>query len=304
MVARRSCLSVPGSSKKMLAKSRSLPADELVIDLEDSVAPDAKAKARASVARLIGQGQFEDHSLAVRINGPATHWCHRDVIEVIAGAGEALGSLVVPKVESPGELEFVDRLTGMVEHECGRDAPVALQALIETATGLRNVHVIAQASPRLETLIVGYADLSASLGLPLGGQDSGDRWQYVLETVLVAARSAGLQAIDGPYLAVEDHDGFRAAAQRARAMGYDGKWALHPTQIDLLNELFAPTAEEFARACAVLDALEAGEREEGRGALMLDGSMIDEASRKLAAQVVARGTASGAGTPRSGKDRL
>lgn len=279
----------------MLAKSRALRADELVIDLEDSVAPAAKAKARVTVAGLIARGQFGEHSLAVRINGPATHWCHRDVIEVIAGAGGALGSLVVPKVESPGELEFVDRLARMVEHESARAAPVALQALIETATGLRNVHAIAQASPHLETLIVGYADLSASLGLPLGSQDSGDRWQYVLETVLVAARAAGLQAIDGPYLAIEDHDGFRASAERARVMGYDGKWALHPTQIDLLNELFAPTAEEFARARAVLDALETGEREGGRGALMLDGSMIDEASRKLAAQVIARAEASGVG---------
>lgn len=291
MVARRSCLSVPGSSEKMLAKSRGLGADELVIDLEDSVAPAAKARARTEVTGLIAQGRFGEHSLAVRINGPATHWCHRDVIEVVAGAGEALGSLVVPMVESPGELEFVDRLAGMVEQESGRGAPVALQALIETATGLRNVHAIAQASPRLETLVVGYADLSASLGLPLGSQDSGERWQYVLETVLVAARAAGLQAIDGPYLAIQDRDGFQAAAQRTRAMGYDGKWALHPTQIDLLNELFAPTAAECARARAVLDALETAEREEGRGALMLAGSMIDEASGKLAAQVVARAEA-------------
>jgi citrate lyase subunit beta/citryl-CoA lyase len=279
----------------MLAKSRALPADELVIDLEDSVAPAAKAHARVQVTGLIAQRQSGEHSLAVRINGPATHWCHRDVIDVIAGAGEALGSLVVPKVESAGELEFVDRLAGMVERESGRSAPVALQALIETATGLRNIHAIAQASPRLETLIVGYADLAASLGLPIGSHDSGDRWQYVLETVLVAARAAGLQAIDGPYLAIDDHDGFRAAAQRARAMGYDGKWALHPTQIDPLNELFAPTPEELARARAVLAALDTGARQAGRGALRLDGSMIDEASRKLAAQVVARAEASEVG---------
>jgi len=295
VTARRSCLSVPGSSEKMLSKSRTLAADELVIDLEDSVAPAAKAEARARVTDVIARRRTGEHSLAVRVNGPATPWCHRDVIDVITGAGDALGSLVVPKVESPGELEFVDRLAGMVEQEIDRHAPVALQALVETATGLRNIHAIAQASPRLETLIVGYADLSASLGLPLGSQNSGGHWQYVQERVLVAARAAGLQAIDGPYLTIEDHDGFRGSAQRARAMGYDGKWALHPTQIDLLNQLFAPTEEEFARARAVLDALETGERETGRGALMLDGSMIDEASRKLAAQVIARAAASGAG---------
>lgn len=277
----------------MLVKARTLPADELVIDLEDSVAAPAKADARGAVTAAIAQGGWGEHAVAVRINGPATRWCHRDVIEVVAGAGHALTSLVVPKVESPGDLEFVERLAGMVEREAGRAVPVGVQALIETATGLRHINAIAHASARLEALIIGYADLSASLGLPTEGDYTGDRWHHVLECVLIAARDAGLQAIDGPYLAIQDLDGFRAAAQRARTLGYDGKWALHPTQIDLLNELFAPSAEEFAQARAVLDALETAEREEGRGALMLDGAMIDEASRKLAAQVVARGAAAG-----------
>ena len=276
----------------MLVKARSLAADEVVIDLEDSVAPPVKAQARAAVTAALAQEDWGERAVAVRINGPATPWCHRDVIDVVAGAGEGLASLVVPKVESPGEIEFVDRLAGMVEQEVGRAAPVGLQALIETATGLRHIHAIAHASARLETLIVGYADLSASLGLSTEAAYPGDRWHHVLSTVLIAARDAGLQAIDGPYLAIKDLDGFRATAQRAHALGYDGKWALHPTQIDVLNELFAPSPEELEQARGVLDALEAAESGEGsRGAVMHDGAMIDEASRKLATQVVARGAA-------------
>ena len=288
MRARRSCLSVPGSSEKMLVKARALAADEVVIDLEHAVAVPAKGQARAAVTEAVAQGGWNGRSVAVRINGPATRWCHRDVIETIAGAGPGLGSLVVPKVESPAELEFVDRLAGMVEQEVGRDAPVGLQALIETATGLRHIHAIAHASARLETLVVGYADLSASLGLPGGGDPADDRWHHVMATVLVAARDAGLQAIDGPYLAIEDLEGLEVCAQRARALGFDGKWALHPTQIDVLNDLFAPSPQELEHARAVLDALEAAERE-AHGVAMLDGAMIDEASRKLAAQTVARG---------------
>ena len=276
----------------MLVKARALAADEVVIDLEDSVAPPVKAQARAAVTAAVAQEDWGERAVAVRINGPATPWCHRDVIDVVAGAGEGLASLVVPKVESPGEIEFVDRLAGMVEQEVGRAAPVGLQALIETATGLRHIHAIANASARLETLIVGYADLSASLGLSTEAAYPGDRWHHVLSTVLIAARDAGLQAIDGPYLAIKDLDGFRATAQRAHALGYDGKWALHPTQIDVLNELFAPSPEELEQARGVLDALEAAESGEGsRGAVMHDGAMIDEASRKLATQVVARGAA-------------
>ncbi len=271
----------------MLAKAPTLAADEVVIDLEDAVAPSAKAQARAAVTAAIAQEDWEGRGVAVRINGPVTRWCHRDVIDIVAGAGDGLGSLVVPKAESPTDLEFVDRLAGMVEQEIDRTAPVGLQALIETATGLRHIHAIAHASARLEALIVGYADLSASLGLPPEDESPGDRWHHVVATVLIAARDAGLQAIDGPHLAIKDLEGFRAAAQRARALGYDGKWALHPTQIEVLNDLFAPSAEEREQARAVLDALEAAERE-GRGVVMLDGEMIDEASRMLAAQVVAR----------------
>ena len=175
----------------MLVKARALAVDEVVIDLEDSVAPPVKAQARAAVTAAVAQEDWGERAVAVRINGPATPWCHRDVIDVVAGSGEGLTSLVVPKVESPGEIEFVDRLAGMVEQEVGRAASVGLQALIETATGLRHIHAIAHASTRLETLIVGYADLSASLGLSTEAAYPGDRWHHVLSTVLIAARDAG-----------------------------------------------------------------------------------------------------------------
>ena len=302
MRARRSCLSVPGSSEKMLAKARILPADEVVIDLEDSVTPQVKDGARTAVAAAIRAGGWQSRTLTVRINAPGTRWCYRDVIELVETAGAALACLVVPKVERAADLAFVDTLLRMVEENVRRREPIGLQALIETAGGLQRVHDIAHASPRLEALIVGYADLAASLGRPqpAAGEPS-DRWHWVLETVLVAARAAGLQAIDGPWLGIHDVHGFEAAAARGRALGYDGKWAVHPTQIEPLNQLFTPTAAEFEKAQAILDALASAAAGEGRGAVMFEGAMIDEAVRKLAVQTVARGEAAGLGDPPPGR---
>jgi citrate lyase subunit beta / citryl-CoA lyase len=277
--SRRSCLSVPGSSERMLAKAAGLPADEVVIDLEDSVVPERKEEARALAVEVLRS--WEGPAAAVRINPLSSERGERDVVE-LAGAGGALGSLVVPKVESPDELLEVDRLLG--EH-----SGLRLQALIETAAGLSFVREIAGSTGRLEALITGYADLAASLGRPPGADYPGDRWHWVRETVLVTARATGLQAIDGPYLDIADLEGLRTEAGRARALGFDGKWALHPSQIDPLNEVFSPAQEEVDRATAVLDALAGA----GDGAALLDGEMIDEASRKLAAQVVARGRAAG-----------
>ena len=284
----------------MLAKARILPADEVVIDLEDSVAPQVKESARSAVAAAIRAGGWQARTLTVRINPPSTRWCYRDVIDLVETAGDALACLVVPKVERAADLAFVDTLLRMVEETVGRREPVGLQALIETAAGLRHVHDIAHASPRLEALIVGYADLAASLGRPPAVEDPGERWNWVLETVLVAARAAGLQAIDGPWLGIRDLRGFEAAAARGRALGYDGKWAVHPTQIEPLNRLFSPTAEEFEKAQAILDALASAVAGEGRGAVMFEGAMIDEAVRKLAVQTVARGEAAGLTARRPG----
>jgi citrate lyase subunit beta / citryl-CoA lyase len=277
--SRRSCLSVPGSSERMLAKAAGLPADEVVIDLEDSVVPERKQEARALAVDAVRA--WEGEPPAVRINTLSSRWGAEDVA-ALAGVGDALGSLVVPKVESPDELAEVDRLLG--------DRGLGLQALIETAAGLSRVGEIATASARLETLITGYADLAASLGRPPGADYPGDRWHWVRSSVQVAARAAGLQAIDGPHLEIADLAGLRTEAGWARALGFDGKWALHPSQIEPLNEVFSPTREEVEHATAVLDALAAAP---GSGAALLDGEMIDEASRKHAAQVVARGRAAG-----------
>lgn len=292
MRSRRSCLSVPGSSAKMLDKARGLGTDEIVIDLEDAVAPAAKDEARATVAAALLDGNWEADTVTVRVNATTSEWCEPDILELVGREDSSLDCLVVPKVEGAADLELIDRLAAQAEDTNGVHH-VGVQALIETALGLRRVYEIAESGGRLEALIIGFADLAASLGRSEGTDYPGDRWHWVRETVLVAARASGLQAIDGPHLRIEDLDGLREEALRARALGFDGKWALHPTQVDPLNEIFGPSPEELERAKAILAALEAGEQGEGRGAVMLEGEMIDEASRKLAAQVVARGEAAG-----------
>lgn len=278
----------------MLAKARELPADEVVIDLEDSVPDDQKDRARKSVVDALQEGAWRAPLVAVRINAVGSRWCHRDVLELVSSAGERLSALVIPKVQGSEEVRFVDQLTSMVEQETGRKEPVALELLIETATGVRRVHEAAEASNRVEALIVGYADLAASLGRPPVVPDDreGAHWRWVLETVLLAARCAGIQAIDGPYFEIADLEGLRVRASLARTLGYDGKWALHPTQIDPLNEAFSPSQAEFDWASAVLEQLDIAAAD-GRGAVLHDGQMIDEASRRLAAQLASRGKAAG-----------
>ncbi|HWF36272.1 MAG TPA: CoA ester lyase [Solirubrobacteraceae bacterium] len=297
MRARRSCLSVPGVSERMLAKARALEADEVIIDLEDSVPAELKAQARAQVCEALRAGAWSAGTVAVRINATTSPWCHRDVIELIEGAGERLAAFVVPKVEGSEDVEFVARLAGLVEQESGRTQRVGLELLIETATGLRRIHDSARASDRVEALIVGYADLAASLGHPMreAGEEPADHWHHVLQSVLIAARDAGALAIDGPYFEIGDLEGLRIRAERARSFGYDGKWALHPSQIASLNEVFSPTPAEFEQASAVLAELERAEQADGRGAVLLEGQMIDEAMRKQATKVVASGRAAGLG---------
>jgi len=292
LVARRSCLSVPGASEKMLLKARDLAPDEIVIDLEDSVPPHAKDEARAMVVAAVRDEEFKTGSIAVRINGLRTEWFERDVRELVAGAGERLRCLVVPKVECGLDAELVAQLAEQVEQAHPRERPVGLELLIETAVGLERAPEIARGSPRVESLIVGYADLAASLGRPpiAAGEHPRDRWAAVLHAILVAARAAGIQAIDGPFFDIADVEGCRAWADYARALGYDGKWALHPTQVETLDEAFSPSDAELEAATALIAALETSEAE-GRGAALHDGEMIDEASRKHALGVLARGTA-------------
>lgn len=295
MRARRSCLSVPGSSPKMLGKAPGLPADMVFMDLEDSVAPLAKAEARGNVVEALKNNEWGDKTVVVRINSIDTQWAAGDLKTVVEGAGQHIDCIMIPKAQHAHEVMFVDHMLRMIETETGMDKRIGLEIQIETATGLKNINAIAHASERAETLIFGPADMSASLGLPtvtaglpMPGYP-GDHWHWVLETILVAARDAGLQAIDGPYLLIKDLDGFRDMAMRARSLGYDGKWALHPGQIDVLNEVFTPTQEEYDKAEALLEAYKQATEVDRKGAVMFGNEMIDEASRKMAIQFAERG---------------
>src|SRR6266496_2785765 len=271
---RRSCLSVPGSSPKMLTKAPSLPADEVFMDLEDSVAPMAKEEARGSIIQALKEGDWTGKTVVVRVNGVYTKWCHRDVIEIVENGWQYLDCLMIPKVEYASDVQFVSTLLDQIEETLGIDKRIGLEVQIETAKGLTNIDAIAAASPRTEDLIFGPADMSASLGLPsltaglpMPGYP-GDHWHYILERILVAARNQGLQVIDGPFLVIKDLDMFREMATRARALGYDGKWALHPGQIDVLNEVFTPTQDEYDKAEAMLDAYRHATEVELKGAVM------------------------------------
>ena len=285
--ARRSCLSVPASSERKLEKAPGVGADEVVIDLEDAVAPAAKDDARSAAAASLAAPAWDGATVSVRVNAPRSAWCHLD-IAALAALPDRPVSIVVPKVESAHDLAFVERLVDGVEAAAGRTRPVRVQALIETAAGLVNVAAIASASARLDALIVGYADLAASLGRNRAAQADLDSWRPAQDAVLVAARAHGLQAIDGPHLGVAVDDAFAAAATRARDLGFDGKWAIHPSQVPTLNELFTPSAEEVQRAREVVEALERAERDTGQGAVALDGEMLDEAVRVAALRVLAR----------------
>jgi citrate lyase subunit beta/citryl-CoA lyase len=288
--ARRSCLSVPATASRKLAKAGSLGADEVVVDLEDSVAVAAKSEARAAAAEALPG--WSGQTVSVRVNPPRSPWCHLD-LAVLADLEQQPWSVVVPKVESAGDLAFLDRLLDGLEAAAGRSRPLRVQALIETPAALANVDEIAASSERLETLILGYADLAASLGRSAAGAAALDLWLAAQDAVLVAARRHGLQAIDGPFLGTAPDEPFRAAAGRARDLGFDGKWAIHPSQIAALNELFSPTEEEVAHARAVIAALERGEREANAGAVALDGEMLDEAVRRSAVRVLARAAPAG-----------
>ena len=290
---------MPGSSPKMLAKGPTLPADMVFMDLEDSVAPLAKEEARGNVVDALENNDWGDKTVVVRINSIDTQWAADDLKTVVEAAGSYLDCIMIPKVQAADEVRFVDHMLRMIETNVGLEKRIGIEAQIETATGLKNVFEIAHASDRMETLIFGPADMSASLGLPtvtaglpMPGYP-GDHWHWVLETILVAARDAGVQAIDGPYLLIKDLDGFRDMAMRARALGYDGKWALHPGQIDVLNEVFTPTQDEYDKAEALLEAYKHATEVDRRGAVMFGNEMIDEASRKMAVQFAERGRAAG-----------
>jgi citrate lyase subunit beta/citryl-CoA lyase len=298
-------MSVPASSERFLAKARDLAADEVMLDLEDSVAPAAKEAARGLAVAALAAGGWDGKLVAVRINGATTPWAYQDVIAIVEGAPGAVDSLVLPKVGSATQVAWLDLLLGQVEQAAGVPAGrIRIEAQIEDAAGLAAVEAIAAASGRLDSLVFGPADFMASIGmrsLTVGGQPAGyegDAHHYALMRILVAARAAGLQAIDGPYARIHDTEGLRKAATSAAALGYDGKWVLHPAQVDVVNEVFTPSASDYARAVRILDAYDRATKVDKTGAVMLDDEMIDEASRKMALMVAAKGDA--AGLPRIG----
>ncbi|MHB1987186.1 MAG: HpcH/HpaI aldolase/citrate lyase family protein [Acidimicrobiales bacterium] len=299
-MSRRSCLSVPGSSERFLEKAPSIPADMTFLDLEDSVAPIEKQAARANVTRAIRELSWDDRVLCVRVNAWDTKWTYGDVIEVVSNSGERLDEIMLPKVQSGAEVVALDLLLSQVEANAGLPpGHIGIEAQIETTRGLINVEEICAASPRLETVIFGPADFAASMEMPVltGGvqipEYPGDHFHYVFSKILMAGRANGLQVIDGPYLKIRELDAFRDFCQRTRVLGYDGKWALHPDQVTVLNELFSPTQEQFDRACSILDAYKQATETDRKGAVMFGDEMIDEASRKMAVKFVNRGERAG-----------
>ncbi len=299
---RRTCLSVPGSSRKMIEKAKTLPADEVFLDLEDAVAPDAKAAARGDVAAALAEPGWGGQLRGVRVNDWTTPWTHADVIEVVSRAGADIDIVVLPKVTDVRHIHALDLLLTQLELTHGLPAGrIGIEAQIENAEGLVNVHAIA-GGPRVQAVVLGPADLIASLRmrtLEVGeqpeGYDVGDAHHHALMTILVAARAHGIAAIDGPYLKVRDVDAFRRVAGRSAALGYDGKWVLHPDQVAAGNEIFSPRQQEYDHAELILEAYEWHTSASGgaRGAVMLGDEMIDEASRKMALVVAARGRAAG-----------
>ena len=287
----------------MLAKARDLPADEVFLDLEDAVAPLAKESARANVVAALNDGGWSGQTRAVRVNDVTTPWTYRDVIDIVEGAGDQVDCLVLPKVESIVHVQWLDLLLRQAEASLGLPVGgIGIEVQIESARGLVAVDAIASSSPRVESLVFGPADFIASVNMRTmvvgeqpAGYDVGDAYHYVLFKILADARANDLQAIDGPYLAVHDLEGLRRVAGRTAALGFDGKWVIHPGQIDVVNDVFAPSQEDFDHAELVLEAYEYWTSASGgtRGAAMLGDEMIDEASRKMALVVSARGRAAG-----------
>jgi citrate lyase subunit beta/citryl-CoA lyase len=283
-----------------LAKAPTVEADMTFLDLEDAVAPLEKVPARAKVAEAIRTQDWGDRVLCVRVNGWDSEWTYGDVIEVVSSAGERLDELMLPKVQRASDVVALDLLLTQVEKNCGLPVGhIGIEAQIETARGLINVEEICAASPRLETIIFGPADFAASIEMPVltGGvaisEYPGDHFNYVFSKILMAGRANGLQVIDGPFLKVRELEELRQYTQRARVLGYDGKWALTPDQATVLNEVFSPTQEQFDRAWDILEAYHKATEQDLQGAVMFGDEMIDEASAKMAVKFVERGTRAG-----------
>jgi malyl-CoA/(S)-citramalyl-CoA lyase len=300
----RSELAVPGTNVRAMEKAPTLGADVVFLDLEDAVAPDDKEQARATVIEALGAHDWSRTAVSVRVNGLDTHWCYRDIVDVVEARGEVLDTVLVPKVGAPSDVEFVATLLDQIEQGNGWEAGrIGIHILIETAAGMADVEAIARARPdRLEAMVFGVADYAASVQARttnIGGANPdyavltdpdatgardihwGDQWHFGISRMVAACRARGLRPIDGPFGDHGDADGYRSAARRAAALGCEGKWAIRPSQVDLANEVFTPAEHEVARAERILQAMEEAAKD-GKGAVSLDGRLIDAASARMA----------------------
>jgi citrate lyase subunit beta/citryl-CoA lyase len=286
-------LAVPGSNPKMIEKAADSAADYVFLDLEDAVAPDDKFQARKNVIEALNDIDWagKGKTVSIRINGLDTHYMYRDVVDVVEQAGDKLDTILIPKVGNPADVYMVDAMVTQIEEAKGFSNKIGLEALIETALGMANVEAIATSSPRMEAMHFGVADYAASnraRTVNIGGLNPdypGDQWHHAISRMTVACRAYGLRPIDGPFGDFNDPDGFMLAARRGAALGIEGKWAIHPSQIELANEVFSPPEAEVTKAHRILEEL-AKAAAEGRGAASLDGKMIDAASARMAENVV------------------
>src|SRR4051795_10167534 len=297
--SRRTCHAVPGSNQRFIEKAVGLEADEIFLDLEDAVAPGEKDSAREQVIASLRTLDFGAKTVVVRVNGTDTPHYYKDLIAVVEQAGKALDAVMLPKVRTPGDVEMTAKLLTQIELANGLEVGrIGIEAQIEDAVGLLACEAIASASPRMETLIFGPGDYSAAVGIPITTIGAavpgypGDHLNYVYSKIVVAARAAGIDAIDGPYARVGDDDGLRERSELARALGLDGKWTIHPGQIAIVNDVFSPGRDAWERAEAMLAAYEEAHRA-GRGAAVFEGEMIDEANRKMADRIAQAGRAAG-----------
>ena len=295
---RRSELATPGSQQKMIAKAAESEADLVFLDLEDAVAPAEKERARGAVIEALRSVDWKRKTRAVRINDVGTTWAHDDIIDVVTGAGAHLDIIIIPKVKAPRDVWFVETLLNQLEAKLRLERKIGLELLIEEAEALAHVEEIAACSPRLEALILGVGDLSASLGIRMGHVDDpalrypGDIWHYARSRMVAAARANGLDAIDGPYPNYRDSGAYRREATWGSTLGCAGKWCIHPDQIAIANDVFSPTQKEIDLARRMCEAYEAAQRG-GEGAAGASGVLIDAASLRIFQGVLERARLTG-----------
>src|SRR5262245_26262509 len=290
--ARRCQLSVPGSSEKMLAKAAGLTVDHVFLDLEDAVAPSAKPGARGTIVNALNELEWKPKTLCVRVNDVTTQWCFEDIIEVVTGAGHKLDTIMLTKAKSAGDVRFVHLLLDQLEKKLGLPRRIGIECLIEEVEGMMNVEEIAACSDRLECLIFGMGDYSASQQMQLqsigsSGGYSGDVWHYPRYKMTIACRANGIDPVDGPYANFRNPEGYRKEAERANTLGMVGKWAIHPSQVEIAHEVFAPSADAIANARKQKKAYDEA-LAQGLGAINVDGVMIDAASIRIVQNIIDR----------------